>query len=211
MLPRGGLLVATRNCAAPRFPAITLSSYSETEFSSSQDIGFETDPDLYNVFSKLNNYTTMIDNFCEGRQIVAASVLIDHRNMTQHALLSLPPRTGRSECYRLAAMIYSLLVTFPLPYMVAPFAYLITQLKLTLSEWDGDDDHMLLWVLTMGGIGATGLGERMWFMQKLQDVAARIGIRSWFELRDAIKRGLWHETTNDRDGQGLWLESRITE
>jgi hypothetical protein len=189
---------------------VTLSCPTRDFIFQGHGIGFSTDQDLYMVLSMLKSYTIMIDDFCEGRNILTASVLIDHRNTTQHALLSLSPRVGRFECYRLAALIYSLLVTFPLPYCVAPFKYLVTRLKTALTEWDGDS-HMLLWVLAMGGIGATGLDEREWFIRNLQDAVMRIGVRSWIEARDVIKMGLWHEATNDGDGQVLWFESRVTE
>ncbi|KAK9351267.1 hypothetical protein V1523DRAFT_417313 [Lipomyces doorenjongii] len=210
LISLGGLLVGTRDCTAPRFPVVTLSCPTREFIYQGQGMGFCTDQDLYMVLSMLNSYTIMIDDFCEGRKVVTASVLIDHRNTTQHALLSLPPRVGVSECCRLAALIYSLLVTFPLPYSAAPFKCLVTRLKIALTEWDGDD-QMLVWVLTMGGIGATGLGERGWFVKSLQGAVTRIGVRSWIEARDIIKRGLWYESTNDGDGQGLWLESRIAD
>lgn len=87
---------------------MTLSCPSEEFRFQHRDFGFGTDPDLDKVLSMLKSYTMMIEDFCEGRNVVTASVLIDHRNMTQHALLSLPPRVGSSECYRLAALIYSL-------------------------------------------------------------------------------------------------------
>jgi len=85
----------------------------------------------------------MIDDHCEGGQILIGSTLIDHRNMTQHALLSLPSRSGTSEYYRLPALIYSLLVAFPLPYRVAPFKYLVFLLMKAIAGWDGDDDMLL--------------------------------------------------------------------
>lgn len=168
--------------------------------------GFGTDQDIYIVTSMLRDYTMIIDDHCEGRQILTLSMLIDHRNATQHALLSLPPRSGTAECYRLAALIYSLLVTFPLPYSVAPFQYLVMQLMEALTIWDGDDD-MLLWVLTLGGIGATGLDQRLWFVSNLQATASKIGIKSWSEARYVMTKGLWHEATNDGDGRDLWIES----
>lgn len=170
--------------------------------------GFGTDGDLYIVTSMLRDYTMMIDDHCEGRHILTLSALIDHRNATQHALLSLQPRSSTSECYRLAALIYSLLVTFPLPYSVAPFQSLVIQLMDALTNWDEDDD-MLLWVLTLGGIGATGLDERLWFVNNLQATAAKIDIKSWGEARHIMTKGLWHEATNDRDGRDLWIESGI--
>jgi len=173
-----------------------------------QGVGFGTDPDLYNIMSMLSSYTMMIDDLSEGRKIVAASVLIDHRNTTQHALLSLPLKGGSAECYRLAALIYSLLVTFPLPYNAAPFQRLVTQLKLALNEWDDDGGGKLLWVLAMGGIGAIGLDERDWFLHRFKEAVVRMEVKSWREARGIIKKGLWYEATNDNDGNDLWLESQ---
>jgi hypothetical protein len=155
----------------------------------------------------LNSYTKMIADFCEGKKVVSASELIDHRNTTQHALLSIPPSVGKSECYRLAALIYSLLVTFPLPYIAAPFERFVRLLKTELTGWD-DDDEMLLWVVTMGAIGAIGLRDRQWFVNKFREVTTSMGITSWDETREVLKRGLWFEWTNDGDGKDLWLESR---
>lgn len=149
----------------------------------------------------------MIDDLCQGRKIVVASELIVHRNTTQHALLSLPPRTGTAECCRLAALIYSLLVTYPLPYIAAPFKLLVKQLKIEVAAWDGSDD-MLIWVLTMGAIGALGLKEREWFVENFLKATTTMGMRSWSEAREVIKRGLWYEPTNEADGKDLWIESR---
>jgi hypothetical protein len=190
----------------PRYPVVTLSCPSKDFIFQHQAPGFGTDPDLYMVLSMLNSYTIMIDDFCEGRKVVTASVLIDHRNTMQHALLSLPPRVGSSECYRLAALIYSLLVTFPMPYIAAPFQHLVTQLKIALDGWDGSD-QMLIWVLTMGGIGAMGLSEREWFVNQFREAVTRMGVTTWNEAKESIKRGLWFEATNDRDGNDFWLES----
>ncbi|CRG91231.1 hypothetical protein PISL3812_08279 [Talaromyces islandicus] len=208
LISLGGLLVATRNCTSPRFPVVALSDQTSEFTHYDQEIYINTDQDILVVLSMLKSYTIMIDDFCEGRKVVPASVLLDHRNAAQHALLSLLPRVGRSECYRLAVMIYALLVTFPIPYTVAPFECLVTRLKMALAEWDGDD-YGLLWVLAMGGIGATGLEERMWFVKDFQSVVARMGVGSWIETKDIIKRGLWHEATNDGDGQDLWVESTL--
>jgi hypothetical protein len=163
------------------------------------------------VLSMLNSYTIKIDDFCEGRKIVTASELIDHRNTTQHALLSLPPRIGKAECYRLAATIYSLLVTYPLPYIVAPFGRLVGLLKAELvAGWDDEDgdNNMLVWVLAMGAIGAIGLEEREWFVRRFGEVTQRMGIDSWVEARKVLKRGLWFDATNDGDGRDSWIDSQ---
>lgn len=154
----------------------------------------------------LKSYTIMIGHHCQGHKAIPASVLIDHRNATQHALLSLPPRRGASECCRLAALIYSLLVTFPLPYTAGTFRRLAKQLQAALVEWDGGE-KLLIWVLAIGGIGSVGLQERQWFVDRFQEVTMRTGIPSWNQAREIIQQGLWFEATNGRDGVELWLES----
>ncbi|KAH8817202.1 hypothetical protein F5884DRAFT_245066 [Xylogone sp. PMI_703] len=201
----GELITATRNLVPPSYPVFTL-SYPPAEFRFKyRCFGFGDDPDLYEVLSMLNSYTMMVDDFCEGRNIVTASTLIDHRNTAQHALISLPPRTGCAECYRLSALIYSLLVTFPLPYTVAPFRPLVRQLKAALSWWDGNDE-MLTWVLVIGGMGAVGLEEREWFVKTFHLLMTKTNIRSWEEVREVVKKGLWYGPTNDADGRDFWYE-----
>ncbi|RDW71665.1 hypothetical protein BP5796_07699 [Coleophoma crateriformis] len=198
------LRVAIRDLTIPRYPIVTLSKEFSIQY---EEVGFDTDQDLYQVLVMLKGYTKMIDDFSEGRKVVAASVLSDHRNLTQHALLSLPKRAGNAECYRLTAMIYSLLVTFPLPYTAAPFQDLITQLKTELAHWEGGDD-MIVWVLTIGAIGAIGLREREWFVNTFCGVTMSMGIRSWDRVKEVLQRGLWYEATNNGDGIDLWTESQ---
>jgi len=207
ILNSGGLRYAVRNLTSPCYPVVTLSCPTEEFIFQHRGTGFGTDPDLYRCLSMLNSYTIMIDDHCDGRKVVAASVLIDHRNTTQHTLLSLPPKAGSSECLRLAALIYSFLVTFPLPYVAAPFQKLVTQLRTALDDWNNGDE-MLLWVLAIGGIGAVGLSERAWYVGCFRRAVIDMEIRSWPEAKILIKRGLWYEPTNDRDAYDIWIESQ---
>lgn len=206
-----GIQTATRKLAVPHFPLVTLSSpLGEFRFKY-RSFGFGHDPVLYGVLSMLSSYTIMIDDFCNGRRNVPMSVLIDHRNAAQHALLSVPPREGKYECCRLSALIYSLLVTFPLPYLVAPFQQLVAKLKLALTGWDESDD-LIIWVLTVGGIGAIGLREREWFVKQFQAATQKMGLNSWYQCRVLVaKTGLWLGATNDGDGRELWNESQNIE
>lgn len=191
----------------PRYPVVTLSCPSE-EFTFQHRVNsFSTGTGLHEVLSMLNSYTLMIDDFCQGLRPVTESVLIDHRNTVQNALLSLQPKDGSYECCRLASLIYSLLVTFPLPSASAPLWRLVGLLKVALTEWDGGDET-LIWILTLGGIGAIGTSERKWFVYKFRCIMTMTGIVSWDEAKVIIKGGLWHEVTNNEDGYDFWLESQ---
>lgn len=187
---------------------VTLSCPIDEFIFETHEQGFGEDECLVRVTSLLKSYTSMIEDFCEGRKVVTASVLIDHRNTAQHALLSLTPGTGNYECYRLASLIFALLVTFPLPYVAAPFRRLATELSKALNEWD-DGDQMLIWVLTMGAIGSIGLDERVWFLSRFRLATSRVGVNSWSETKGILKRYLWLEATNDSDGYDVWLDSKL--
>ncbi|TAQ89702.1 hypothetical protein B7494_g1993 [Chlorociboria aeruginascens] len=115
-----------------------------------------------------------------------------------------------SECFRLAALVYSLLVTSLLPRSVAPFQRLVPRLKVALTWWDGGDE-MLVLVLAMGGIGAPGLGDRKWFVNEFRTAVTRIGVGSWDEAKEMIRLGLWFGATNDRDRNDFWLETQSLE
>jgi hypothetical protein len=45
---------------------------------------------LLAVLDMMCDYAIVVDDFSEGRVFTTASVLIDHRNLTQHRLMSLP-------------------------------------------------------------------------------------------------------------------------
>ena len=68
--------------------------------------------------------------------------------------------------------------------------------------------QMLIWALTMGGIGAIGLEEREWFAKKFRGVTTRVEVRSWDEHAEILKSGLWLGETNNSDGSDFWLDSQ---
>ena len=157
--------------------------------------------------SMLKGYTMIIDDHCECRKVFTPFQLIDQRNATQHALLSLVPRAGSSECCRIAMLIYSLIVTFPLSFNVSPIQQLVKLLHTALGTWNGDDQN-LLWILAMGGIGAIESGDRMWFVKIFRGLTIKMGITSWSEAKNVLRQSLWHDATNEQDGLDLWQESR---
>ena len=149
--------------------------------------------------------------------------ITNQRNVVQYHLLSLPPagqfdknfrqRYPVYESCRLAGLIVGVGVTFPLPAQTAPFQTLIRLLQVELqasdleSTWPGRDAvRALLWVLTIGGIAATGLPERAWFVATLRRVTVRSGLSRWQDLKQVLESMLWLESACDRAGKQLWDE-----
>lgn len=67
---------------------------------------------------------------------------------------------------------------------------------------------MLFWILTMGGIAATDLTERDWFVKELRNLTKLLGLKSWQQYSGILKQGLWLAATNDEDGRDLWDETQ---
>jgi hypothetical protein len=149
--------------------------------------------------------------------------LSNQRNFVQYRLLSLPPagkldqdfrkRHPVYEICRLAGLIFGVGVIFPLPAQTAPLPTLLKLLQAELQEsrlesdwWLPDSVGVLIWVLTLGGIAATGLPNRTWFVAALGRVTARSGLARWRDLKPVLDQILWLDSACDFGGQQLWEE-----
>ena len=176
---------------------------------------------LYPVLLRLCDYTIAIHNYVEGTaQAQSVSILADERNFVQHNLMSLESR-GREldlrqehplyELCRLAAMVYSLTVVFPLPSTTAPFDTLEARMKYLMSNeivaarWN-EAPHLMLWITVMAAIAAVTSTDRTWLVCILDRLISRIGLKSWLEMRESLQKYLWFDSTNDVDGIRLWEE-----
>lgn len=115
---------------------------------------------------------------------------------------------------RLAVIIFSFLVVFPIPPVIGPFESLTERL---LSELVGIDireesamrSRVLLWISVMGAIGAIGLHERQWFVIHARGLSLRLAITDWTELKELLGSFLWFPSTNDLDGQEVWSDMQV--
>jgi len=170
----------------------------------------------------MTDYTLVIDDYAQGRLMhLSMTAIIDQRNGTQHALMSLPsastyipdPRISEPlyEACRLAAIIYSIIVIFPFPACTAPFPELVTLLKKELEsesvrrDWQRAGE-LILWILFMGGIASLGLGERRWYVEAVAGLAGRMGIINYDGAREILQNFLWLGSTSEGDALRIWSE-----
>jgi hypothetical protein len=185
-------------------------------------IGFTAD--LAEVFQAMKAYISIVERYKEP-SITKPDMcrITNQRNFVQYHLLSLPPagqfdKNFRQsypvyESCRLAGLIVGVGVTFPLPAHTAPFQTLVRLLQIELqasdleSAWPCQDAvRALIWVLTIGGIAATGLPEGAWFVATLRRVTVRSGLSRWQDLKQVLESMLWLESACDRVGKQLWDE-----
>lgn len=171
---------------------------------------------------------------------IAFGDLLRTRNVLQHRLLSLPRREfmlardhSIYEACRLAALVFSDMVLFPLPTVTSVRPRIMGMLRRAIEKWmslqrdigaDNDniedykdrkaieekEDHLLLWITTMGALAAATSAEeamKAWFSESLSRCSARLGITCWNETRRILKRHLWYDGVCDSPGQVIWEQA----
>lgn len=186
------------------------------------EIGFTAD--LAEVFQIMKVFISIIEKYHDGSTTEPDLCRISNqRNFVQHHLLSLPPaaKLGRDfrkshpvyETCRLAALVFSVSAVFPLPAQTAPLSTLVSLLHVELQDSSLKSDQrfpdvvrVLIWALILGGIAATGLPNRAWFVAALAQVSANHGLSEWQDLKLVLDRMLWLDSAYGITGQQLWEE-----
>lgn len=141
------------------------------------------------------------------------------------------PTPGLSQSCRLAGCLHiftPLSGYFPDPTLM--LHTLVRDLKASLTHMIravGTRSHLLLWLLSVGGITAHSMPERSWFVGHLVVVVTDLGIRDWRSMRQVSQMskscstiGRWltlaqhliqlafHDNFCDISFEKLWLEVR---
>ena len=154
--------------------------------------------------------------------------MIDQRNLTQYTILSLPPiETTRHEftdatqiitheACRIACGIFAVGVIFPIPAHCTPLGHLAHKLQVLLQEnynsglWTSPHTRIaLLWILTLGGIAATDMPERPFFVSALSQTLQRSAISSWQGLKRILEILLWYDDACDDSAKALFQEASV--
>jgi hypothetical protein len=83
---------------------------------------------------------------------------------------------------------------------------LVSRLKSSLSGIDikTTQSHFVLWTIFFGGLAATNMRDRCWFVSQLRDITRDLNIRDWDSLESTLKRLSWVETRHGSLGRLLW-------
>lgn len=186
-------------------------------------LGISLPLDLCKVFQRMQNYLHLLEQYTEGTlSQVDLCLIADKRNFTQHSLLCLPAASEFTEPYRMAypwyetirlgCLIVGIGVVFPLPPRAAPLHVLAQMLQ---TELEGIlkraapqfVSKTLLWGVVLGGVAASGIDERAWFVSTLRDIATTMGLSSWHQVKITLNQILWLGSACDSAGRALWEEA----
>ena len=195
------------------------------------------DAELANVLKDAGDITVALDHYQRGRpNAPSLTDLVNAANETHHKLLSIKPNISaepspspssldclRNAC-RLAGLIYSDMVLFPLPPTTEVRPRLARELRLVLEKFEilqaaetaqhdyGNQDCnlLVLWVLTLGGLASLNTPNRPYFLQKLQEYIGRTPyVTDCNVFSNFMAMYLWWDYIFDEPARRLWADAAL--
>ena len=180
-----------------------------------------TDPRLWEILKSTGEVTVALDHHQRsGRLHPRLKDVVISANSVHHALCSLPSarlldtRSNNDDIYelcRLATLIYSDMVLFPLPSCTGVKPRLAdsirTLLESRMTEWlpETKDSAMMLWAIFLGTIAATFSHHRTWFVSKLATLTAKIVIPLDFScFKSMMESFLWWDFIFEEPSLTIW-------
>ncbi|OCT54037.1 hypothetical protein CLCR_09596 [Cladophialophora carrionii] len=179
-----------------------------------------TGQQLLDVLDAYSEITVALDHHVRGGPTAPELVdLMEVRNCTQHRLLSgLPnpvdfsnPELCLHHAVRLASLIFSDMVIFPLPPTQGVKPRLALMLRQTLETchlhrcWELHN-QVLLWALTLGTIAASYTAQRSWYIDQLLQETSIMQIDDWSVVESICSRFLWWKPICSEPLEWLWNE-----
>jgi hypothetical protein len=137
-------------------------------------------------------------------------------------VMSLPPlplnqNGGRTKMYLIAESVRAALILHVFHLWVSRFApdpillvnnarqNLKSSLKPLLDA--GETNELLLWFACVGAVGSSvGSAERRWFTGHVVVLVEGLGVGGFGELRERLRRVIWHEVQDRAEHERLWGE-----
>lgn len=149
--------------------------------------------------------------------------LFCQKNRQHHGLLSLPsaptPELGFNDsgkavydCVRLAALLYSSCILFPLPPSTGAIQRLVILLREAIKRLSFEvvlegAAPMAIWSLFLGAIASEIMPEesiKSWYLRRLESVLRLNGAKSWKEVKGILVKFLWLEGACDAGALRVW-------
>ncbi len=195
--------------------ALQLSDCLGTSFTCIEDYG------LREALSMASTVTVALDQYNrKGPDSPSIWDLARARNVTQWLLCclkqsssyELSTHSGLHNACRLATLIYSDIILFPIPISNTIKVRLAGDLRTALDSYkllrnqDCKCTDLLTWMVVMGGIAAISTIHRHWYVGLLS-LRLAAGPSTWDHFKALLSRFLWWQYVLDLPGRSLWDEA----
>jgi hypothetical protein len=171
-----------------------------------------TDDDFKNIWLDLRVCCSLIEDSLEQRRsgLPLSLELLGHcRDIVQHRLLSLPDGRDDIEVVRLATLVFTYGVTYPLPRpeILHNICALLLEALHKPHCVAAHSDELLFWAAMMGALGvgeAKDNGQD--FIIYLRRVTTRLGLTRWEDAQPLLKKFVWLSAACDRGARLIWTD-----
>ncbi|KIW98010.1 uncharacterized protein Z519_01594 [Cladophialophora bantiana CBS 173.52] len=216
----------------PDQDAIMMSMVIGTGFRQLDPIGMG----LANALRAAGEVTVALDHYQQGRPNPPNLIdIVNAANETHHKLSGLGPKMPLNpqrtdylwNVCRVAGLIYSDLVLFPLPPTAGVRPRLAGELLLAMENFEvfqaeeaacldqgtdmEDYTRLLLWALTLGGLASLNTPNKPYFVQKLQEYVVRWPyISDWHAYINLMATYLWWDYILEEPAAQIWTEVTLS-
>ncbi|ORY61792.1 uncharacterized protein BCR38DRAFT_441142 [Pseudomassariella vexata] len=175
---------------------------------SNEVAAFNVDDDFKEILLDLRLCCRLIEQRLHHPE--STGLLLYSRDIVQHRLLSLPHERDAVEICRLAALVFTYGVTYPLP-QPRPLRKATEMLSYALKRVRYTRVHateFLLWAAVIGGIGADSWDHSgsmvANFTDKIREFRDALNVESWEDAKLVLDKFIWLDAACDEDGRLLW-------
>lgn len=145
---------------------------------------------------------------CKRSRLPSSLASFGHcRDVVQHRLLGLPHSCGHGEIARLAGLVFTYGVTYPLPRpnILCSSSALLLQALAETVYLPGQSDEFLLWAAMVGALGMGGAeGETNGFIPCLRNIKDRLNITEWEDSKMICSKFVWLGQACDEGAALVW-------
>ena len=173
--------------------------------------GLDLDPDVKRTLLDLRLCCRLVEQYCDQpAESRKAGILAQFRSLVQYRLLSLPDSgIGADEVCRLAGIIFSYGVTFPMADP-RPLRALASKLGSALKQpWTIEDRgyRLLLWATVVGALAAANTDLEESFAVRLKQLSQSMQIYHWAAVKMLMRAFIWLDRACDEGARSMWMKS----
>jgi hypothetical protein len=169
------------------------------------------DPVLYEILVDVRYLTSLLNSTLPGfvlnvNTFLEMIISVCSRLIRYHPLQDFKQISSLDAVYHIGLIIFMMTSFLQLDgRQILKYDLVALRLKEVLDgNLDGLDDELVLWLVVMGGIWASGGSDGAWLIPRTRELAGRLRIDHWADARRIMSRLPWIEVPHDEECRTLW-------
>ncbi|KAE9366376.1 hypothetical protein N431DRAFT_419622 [Stipitochalara longipes BDJ] len=164
--------------------------------------------DLAAAWLALQKFCSLVSLAMETQRMFSMEIVLDTMASVMYRLLHMDFETGSTdEAIRLGLLALCYCIFLQWQGMKLPSSYFPSTFRSSIFDFkdrNGFPKQVLLWLLMVGAISIFSISADTWLKDCLQEHISVCHIRSWNELREALKSFIWISPLHDKLGEAIF-------